>query len=887
MTFKETIKEISKEQVDNWWDNEIPRLAPEKEKKNNWKYNLERNGKIMPFKYAIRNLFNHLNIGPVDFESNEEVRNTFCEKFDFQIHEELVFDRKDKDRFIKYLKSKRDKAKLLQDIVDYMHKLVTSNLIRPYDVRFALNPNGEIFMLVGMRKVCSFKVKGSETRIGFIVDYDVPSNLKEKDQIVHIHEFSGEEINKLLIFFNAESFKEIPIEVIESNKKVVSESYDIVKGTRIARWNVEANTTNDTLKYVVFNGVDLLAFISENQVNHSCPFFEQKEFDLLSQTSGVYCDRSVKEDDQAYNDLMTAYSKVEYWANQVIEERFSEGRMKIVKRPTSQGNHFTGYLWSRIYPTLSDLNDEWLAITLGLDELHRFVIKIDIYRISETDPRYTKYQERRGEYENSDIVIFHSWNKFKKWDNLLEQTIKDIEQLLPKYYEMKGEKTVLNSDTIDDLKHSLNTILFGPPGTGKTYRTALKAVSIIDGISEEKINRDLSRQEVLNRYRDYVRSGNIVFTTFHQSMSYEDFVEGIKPQEPETDAGQISYKVENGIFKKLCLRANSPSQLGFEQAYERMISDLIDDQRIQLFTLRQKPFEVGLNRNGNLKLFTGGNDLPNGVLTKDNILEFIEGGEPDVAWKGYFHGVVNKLKSDYNFSEDPNAKTNKYVLVIDEINRGNVSAIFGELITLLETDKRLGNDENIQVKLPYSKKDFGVPNNLYIVGTMNTADRSVEALDSALRRRFSFEEIRPNPEVFIETNDNNGIVEYQGSAIDMIKILSVINERIQLLLDKDHQIGHSYFIGVEQFSELVITFKDKIIPLLEEYFFGDFGKIGLVIGGEFIHEVENQSKIQFAGNFKHEDRQILRDKKVYKFSDHTSWSAKTFISIYDDSILKE
>ena len=183
-------------------------------------------------------------------------------------------------------------------------------------------------------------------------------------------------------------------------------------------------------------------------------------------------------------------------------------------------------------------------------------------------------------------------------------------------------------------------------------------------------------------------------------------------------------------------------------------------------------------------------------------------------------------------NDDKTKKKQNFVLIIDEINRGNVSQIFGELITLVEEDKRLGTDEALEVTLPYSKEKFGVPPNLFIIGTMNTADRSVEAIDTALRRRFSFEEMPPKPElVAIEgkLKSQNGFLDN----IDLPLLLNTLNKRIEKLLDKDHQIGHSYFMSVLSFKDLKSTFQNKIIPLLQEYFFGDYGKIGLVLGKDF------------------------------------------------------
>lgn len=217
-----------------------------------------------------------------------------------------------------------------------------------------------------------------------------------------------------------------------------------------------------------------------------------------------------------------------------------------------------------------------------------------------------------------------------------------------------------------------------------------------------------------------------VFTTFHQSFSYEDFIEGIKPVMEEGQEN-VTYKIENGVFKELCLRAQN----------------------------------------------------------------------------------------------DP---TNKYAIFIDEINRGNVSQIFGELITLIEHDKRIGASNEIKVKLPYSKKEFGVPMNIDIIGTMNTADRSVESLDTALRRRFSFVEMMPDEKVFSSLNFTDTYARKS--------IMQKINQRIEVLLDRNYTLGHSYFIK----DDFKNSFENEVIPLLQEYFYNDYGKIGLVLGKGFVRE---------------------------------------------------
>ena len=190
--------------------------------------------------------------------------------------------------------------------------------------------------------------------------------------------------------------------------------------------------------------------------------------------------------------------------------------------------------------------------------------------------------------------------------------------------------------------------------------------------------------------------------------------------------------------------------------------------------------------------------------------------------------VVQSLSNE-DYKDKPGRP---YVLIIDEINRGNVSQILGELITLIEPDKRLGKKEAIALKLPYSKEMFGVPPNIYIIGTMNTADRSVEALDTALRRRFSFVEMMPDPRVIHDKFIDD---------ISLSKMLSIINSRIEQLIDRDHTIGHSYFIHVRLKRKLAAVLQDKVLPLLQEYFYGDYGKIGLVLGKAFVTKTSGSS----------------------------------------------
>ena len=435
----------------------------------------------------------------------------------------------------------------------------------------------------------------------------------------------------------------------------------------------------------------------------------------------------------------------------------------------------------------------------------------------------------------------------------------------------------------------LNQILFGAPGTGKTYHTKEIAVEIINGKKEGGKKREI--EEINKEYEELIEAGQIVFTTFHQSLSYEDFIEGIKPE--ITEGGNVTYEVKDGIFKQLCSQATAlePKDgdieiYDFDKGWNDLIAEAKNKPNLSLHTRTgEEIYVTGITDNENLKIKHKNSKLDKEYPILYSRAKKLQKAFPDLsavksiskAFRSVIPGcyytiywailnyINNKIKE--NNKEIDFEETKNHVLIIDEINRGNVSAIFGELITLLEEDKRKGNPEHIEAKLPYSGDNFSVPNNVYIIGTMNTADRSVEALDTALRRRFSFVEMQPNPEVLSEVEN-----------VDLSKLLETINKRIEVLIDKDHQIGHSYFIGIQDIEDLKRTFKDKIIPLLEEYFYRDFGKIGLVLGGEFIKLAENQ--VAFPENFEYE-KDFLEDKKIYHITPSKDWDDETFISIYE------
>lgn len=236
-----------------------------------------------------------------------------------------------------------------------------------------------------------------------------------------------------------------------------------------------------------------------------------------------------------------------------------------------------------------------------------------------------------------------------------------------------------------------------------------------------------------------------------------------------------------------------------------------------------------------------------GVITKENLKKHFENERKSKAWANYYDSIIGHLKNKFGLISEK-ATSKFYVLIIDEINRGNISKIFGELITLIEEDKR----ENLSVRLPYSKDVFTVPKNLYIIGTMNTSDRSIASIDIALRRRFKFKEIMPNSNLVADFNCN------------FKECFEILNKRISVLLDRDHQIGHSYFIEEKykdsNASELETIWFDSIIPLLNEYFYSDWEKLQALLGNakkdntSFIKVVEN---VSFAKEYSCEEGEMF------------------------------
>lgn len=404
-----------------------------------------------------------------------------------------------------------------------------------------------------------------------------------------------------------------------------------------------------------------------------------------------------------------------------------------------------------------------------------------------------------------------------------------------------------------------NMILQGAPGTGKTYSTALLAVGIID----EDDSLDYSDYNaVVKKYEAYKKGGLIEFTTFHQSLDYEDFIEGLVPEVissgEEGENSSINYKATPGIFKRICDNAinsgKEQTKSNFDVVWSALINYLNENDFLEIPLERNesKKFKIELNQSGDglINRYNTKGELTttSKYFTKAQLFNIYNGkpGVPEGGHDNYRRAIVKYLKTDDsssklnvklddNITVSKSSKKHNYVLIIDEINRGNVAKIFGELITLLEADKREFSDNDLiskgipdtihtlSIPLKYLKDEFGkpeyltVPSNLYIIGTMNTTDRSVGSIDYALRRRFTFVTIKADPKVIENYYSNNS--NLQSKALNLFNNVNKFiedNKACEMDLE-DLKPGHSYYLASDE-DELAERWNYEILPLLLEYY---------------------------------------------------------------------
>lgn len=455
----------------------------------------------------------------------------------------------------------------------------------------------------------------------------------------------------------------------------------------------------------------------------------------------------------------------------------------------------------------------------------------------------------------------------------------------------------------ESFKFDKNIILYGPPGTGKTYNSATYAVAICYGKSVEEL---MDYDAVMARYNELKKAGRIAFTTFHQSYGYEEFIEGIKPI-IDDNKKDIGYTIEPGIFKKFCEKAKSVGITEDEKAIDAgakiwkltIMNGDLNQVKQECFEENNVRMGFGMDSDeahsfveevnpGDIILSLKTRKTIDGIaIVTDEAAELRDKDTYKTArpvkWlaKNIDEDITNinngKMLHRMTFARVPDMNvqdvialagkvnpelgntiieenTEPYVFIIDEINRGNISKIFGELITLIESTKRVGMAEAASTVLPYSGEEFSVPSNVYILGTMNTADRSIALIDTALRRRFQFIEMMPDSDVLRKIHAD------KVEDLDVAAMLDKINERITFLYDREHTIGHAFFTSLQgenaTLERLQSIFEKSVIPLLQEYFYEDYQKIQLVLGDnakssddlKFILDEKVVAKSIFKGN---------------------------------------
>ena len=548
------------------------------------------------------------------------------------------------------------------------------------------------------------------------------------------------------------------------------------------------------------------------------------------------------------------------------------------------------------FERISTVRDKHAILAAYEDVPMKDVRKRDLIEIDEA----LKQLRLRLEAEQDKPIDFYWEATVERWK------LAPDDDVVPPMQRNVKNGTLESGEHLDS--RALNTILYGPPGTGKTYETAKRAVLICDGHTPSK------RDDIMKRYDELYLERRIEFVTFHQSYSYEEFIEGLRPETGDEDSTQgavqsAGFKLvaRSGVLKRIAERARQrPAQANTQADYtdrrifkvslgrawdpedEEIRTEAYEDGLVSLGyggmidwsdpkfgtdnavyeRWRQEPGEENASRkNPNIEML---NQLRNNMRPGDIVIAsqgnrriravgVVSGPykfDPEaryphrreVTWRWQANddnGIEVEDIYASNFSQQsiyqllhnkvnwPNllaylepaatdAPHPPHVLIIDEINRANISKVLGELITLLEEDKRSGALNELTVTLPYSRDRFSLPANLHILGTMNTADRSIALLDTALRRRFHFKELPPKPELLSD-------IVVEGIGLD--SVLEAINKRLEWYLGADHLIGHGYLMHVESLEQLDEVITNKIIPLLREYFHEDLGRVRAILGG--------------------------------------------------------
>ena len=458
----------------------------------------------------------------------------------------------------------------------------------------------------------------------------------------------------------------------------------------------------------------------------------------------------------------------------------------------------------------------------------------------------TKYKKNRKLAELADkngLEYFSWWAKKSKQHNKNNESLKSknlkikTEEDITKFIEYLNNIFIQFNDLLLEIKESReivdmkkelktkNIMLYGAPGVGKTHNYKRLITMIENTKSEKTIFDSISKNETTNNFDNSIfetikNEKRIEFVTFHQSYSYEDFIEGFRPSE------NTHIELEDGIFKLICNKAKNQvketkfQHISFDEAFDILRTKYIENELDKIYSVSNVEIVIHEFKEKTIKVqssnakdtqYVKKSDLEtvvqailNNQVQKPSDIKNLDVKKDTISLGGLYYPIGKKIVEIINNTKKSiEEKEKNFYIVIDEINRGNISKIFGELITLIEEDKR----DVYEVTLPYSKEKFKIPSNLYIIATMNSTDKSIATIDIALRRRFTFLKMKPNEE----------LVKNEKAKVLMNKL----NEHIEKTINEDYQLGHSYFMKIEDENDLAFEKEYKIKPLLEEYFYGD------------------------------------------------------------------
>jgi 5-methylcytosine-specific restriction protein B len=638
--------------------------------------------------------------------------------------------------------------------------------------------------------------------------------------------------------------------------------------------------------------------------------FTRDHFKLLNKWKGQKRDESNPEQNRAYSELTDAYKATETWAIEFKSKRFPNGTIDIRKRPTNQGNNFSSYNWAKVYPSAS--SPRKLAFTLGISADDGFVVKIDTVGLDDSDPIRQAYLRLRGPYENgSPIVATLSVDDGLRlnFTALVDWSINAIEKFRMSYDDVANKLGLYNSVNERDLLKRFQVhkdfITRQPNWSPKVSALFCRLAQAVHNAGLDWwFTKSTNSQLRFGRKEKGKGKGRPVGWIFLMQdgtlrVTWEE-IGTLKAQSWIEIIDNVVAEFESKIYS---MKESWPDKLNLGRPRDAYWPDEFesDDYEFEDEPKLEKPPRnvIYYGPPGTGKTFELQKRLANEYTDDEygeryefvtfhqsyGYEEFVEGLRPVITRRSDQGAVDSETTSASNgevrYEIKPGAflklcdrarknPSRQYAMVIDEINRGNISKIFGELITLVEVDKREGAKDAVAVTLPYSAESFSVPSNVDVIGTMNTADRSLALVDTALRRRFEFIESMPKPSILAGT-----LVSHNGVDIDIEQLLTMLNKRIEALYDRDHTVGHAYFTRLndlteaERFSELKTVFRNKIIPLLEEYFFEDWEKIRLVLGDnqkpkqehQFVHEIGREEDLLALFGHDHElDQYVVRSR---------------------------